>query len=61
MTSNTKTSVALVELSADEAKTASGGQYVAIQPWAIGTSGALQAAIIAKLELLGNPIGPGGH
>jgi hypothetical protein len=40
----------------------SGGQYAAIQPWAIGTSGALQALIVAKLEVLGNPIvGGGGH
>ena len=39
----------------------SGGQYAAIQPWAIGTSGALQALIVQKLEILGNPIGPNGH
>jgi hypothetical protein len=59
--SNTQTSAALVELTADEARLTSGGEYVAIQPWAIGTSGALQAAIVAKLEILGNPIGPSGH
>ena len=49
------------EISATELALVSGGQYAAIQPWAIGTSGALQAAIVAKLEILGNPIGPNGH
>jgi hypothetical protein len=52
---------AVAEISAEELALVSGGQYAAIQPWAIGTSGALQAAIVAKLELLGNPIGPNGH
>jgi hypothetical protein len=52
---------AVAEISAEELTLVSGGQYAAIQPWAIGTSGALQAAIVAKLEILGNPIGPNGH
>jgi hypothetical protein len=52
---------AIVEISGDELALVSGGQYAAIQPWAVGTSGALQAAIVAKLEILGNPIGPNGH
>lgn len=51
----------VAEISAEELALVSGGQYAAIQPWAIGTSGALQAAIVAKLEILGNPIGPNGH
>lgn len=46
---------ALAELSAAEIDAVSGGQYVAIQPWAIGTSGALQKLIVQKLEILGNP------
>ena len=52
---------AVADISAEELALVSGGQYAAIQPWAIGTSGALQAAIVAKLEILGNPIGPNGH
>jgi hypothetical protein len=52
---------AVADISAEELALVSGGQYAAIQPWAIGTSGALQAAIVAKLEILGNPINPNGH
>ena len=51
----------VIALTGAELVLVSGGQYAAIQPWAIGTSGALQAAIVAKLEILGNPIGPNGH
>jgi hypothetical protein len=51
-----KQSNPVTALSAEEVEQVSGGFYAAIQPWAINTSGALQAAIVAKLELLGNPI-----
>ena len=61
MTGSTEQRAALVDISTEEAQLAGGGEYAAIQPWAIGTSGALQAAIVAKLEILGNPIGPAGH
>jgi hypothetical protein len=49
------------EISGAELALVSGGQYAAIQPWAVGTSGAFQAMMVQKLELLGNPIGPNGH
>jgi hypothetical protein len=53
---------AVSEISSEELALVSGGQYAAIQPSAVGTSGALQALIVAKLEVLGNPIaGGGGH
>jgi len=44
------------ELSLDEIQAVSGGQYAAIAPWAVGTSSALQAIMVQKLEILGNPI-----
>jgi hypothetical protein len=52
---------AVVEISAVELTLVSGGEYAAIQPWAVGTSGAFQKMMVAKLEILGNPIGPNGH
>ncbi len=52
---------AVVEISAEELTLVSGGEYAAIQPWAVGTSGAFQKMMVAKLEILGNPIGPNGH
>jgi hypothetical protein len=52
---------AVVEISAEELTLVSGGEYTAIQPWAVGTSGAFQKMMVAKLEILGNPIGPNGH
>jgi hypothetical protein len=48
------------EISRDEAALASGGSYAAINSWAIGTSAAVQALIVARLELLGNPFAGGG-
>ena len=51
----------VAQLSDSELALVSGGEYAAIQPWAIGTSGALQALIVQKLEILGNPIGPNGR
>ena len=51
----------VTEISGADLALVSGGEYTAIQPWAIGTSGALQKLIVQKLEILGNPIGPNGH
>ena len=61
MNSNSTNSNAVTEICGADLALVSGGQYAAIQPWAIGTSGALQALIVQKLEILGNPIGPNGH
>ena len=61
MNSNSTNSNAVTEISGAELALVSGGQYAAIQPWAVGTSGALQKLIVQKLEILGNPIGPNGH
>ena len=61
MKGNSTNGSAVTEISGAELALVSGGQYAAIQPWAIGTSGALQAMIVQKLEILGNPIGPNGH
>ena len=52
---------AVAQISAEELTLVSGGEYAAIQPWAVGTSGAFQKMMVAKLEILGNPIGPNGH
>jgi hypothetical protein len=51
----------VAEISVEELALVSGGEYAAIQPWALGTSGAFQKMMVAKLEILGNPIGPNGH
>lgn len=55
MDRNTKSNP-VTQLTAEELEQVSGGVYAAIQPWAMRTSGALQSLIVAKLELLGNPI-----
>jgi hypothetical protein len=61
MKGNATNGNAVSEISGAELALVSGGQYTAIQPWAIGTSGAFQAMMVQKLEILGNPIGPNGH
>lgn len=43
------------ELSSREIELVSGGEYVAIASWAVGTSGAFQKMMVQKLEVLGNP------
>ncbi|MEO8627920.1 MAG: hypothetical protein ABI612_07435 [Betaproteobacteria bacterium] len=50
---------AVTELSFAEVEQVSGGvaQYTTIASWAVGTSGAFQKMMVAKLEVLGNPIG----
>ena len=56
MNNEIKSAATVVELSAKDMELVSGGQYAAIAPWAVGTSGAFQAIMVQKLEILGNPI-----
>lgn len=56
MNNSIKPSAPGSELSLEEIEVVSGGQYAAIAPWAVGTSGAFQAIMVQRLEILGNPI-----